>query len=335
MTEPKVSILVPIYNVEAYIEQCVRSLFEQTWGNCEYIFVNDCTPDGSIEVLRRVASDYPNRATEIKIIDHEHNCGVATARNTALDNATGDYILFVDSDDYVKTDLVSRVVALATQSGADITNCGYSNVSADQHCVNVCSPWVGDNVASARAVLGQSHIVHNHIHGMLIRRSLWEEHHIRFTPHIDFGEDYSVLPQLLYFAQGLANIADFLYIYRTQNAGSYMNNIREKHIRNYVDANVIISDFYYSRPDYASYRRAVIMGKLNIKKWVIKRGYSPAPYDPILFDDRYPLTGCLERLYNRILNCNNLLSARLAAAVMNLPLFVRFYIVNFRAKHRL
>lgn len=86
---PKVSVIVPVYKVEKYIERCVRSLFGQTLDGLEFIFVNDCTPDKSMEVLNNVILDYfsfipPN----IKICSHSVNKGVASARNTGLDNAT-------------------------------------------------------------------------------------------------------------------------------------------------------------------------------------------------------------------------------------------------------
>ena len=79
-----VSILVPIYNVENFIEKCSVSLFEQTYKNIEYVFVNDCSPDHSIEVLEKVAKNYPNRINSIKIINHDVNKGLAGARNTAI-----------------------------------------------------------------------------------------------------------------------------------------------------------------------------------------------------------------------------------------------------------
>ena len=77
---PKVSVSVPIYNVEKYIEKCVRSLFEQTLDDIEYIFVNDCTPDKSMDILRRVLVEYPQRQEQVKVIDHKVNKGSATVR---------------------------------------------------------------------------------------------------------------------------------------------------------------------------------------------------------------------------------------------------------------
>ena len=97
----KVSILVPIYGVEHYIEQCARSLFEQSYSDIEYIFVNDCTPDSSMDILKQVLSIYPNRKSQVRIIEHEHNQGLGAARLTATKAATGEAVMHVDSDDYI------------------------------------------------------------------------------------------------------------------------------------------------------------------------------------------------------------------------------------------
>lgn len=96
-----VSILVPIYGTEKYIERCTRSLFEQSYSNIEFVFVNDYTPDRSVEILKSILEKYPQQKSNTKIISHDKNRGVAAARNTLLDNATGDYVMWVDSDDYI------------------------------------------------------------------------------------------------------------------------------------------------------------------------------------------------------------------------------------------
>ena len=89
---PKVSILVPVYNASASIERCAHSLFKQTFQDIEYVFINDCTSDDSIEKLQKIIAQYPHRKSWIKIIHHERNRGVAAARITAIDHSTGNYI---------------------------------------------------------------------------------------------------------------------------------------------------------------------------------------------------------------------------------------------------
>ncbi|MBO5667722.1 MAG: glycosyltransferase family 2 protein, partial [Lentisphaeria bacterium] len=88
----KVSVCIPVYGVEKYIERCARSLFEQTMRDgIEFIFVNDCTPDKSIEILEQILSEYPHRQEQTKIIHHKQNGGLVAARNTGLAHASGEY----------------------------------------------------------------------------------------------------------------------------------------------------------------------------------------------------------------------------------------------------
>lgn len=117
---PKVSVIVPIYGVEEYIERCARSLFEQTMDDMEFIFVNDCTKDNSMDVLQRVMKDYPNRREQIKIICHTENKGLPQARKTGILVSTGDYIAHCDSDDWMEHDAYQLLYEKAINSESDM-----------------------------------------------------------------------------------------------------------------------------------------------------------------------------------------------------------------------
>ena len=99
MFEPKISIIIPVYNVEKYLAECLDSCINQTLEEIEIICVDDCSPDNSIKILE----EYQQKDSRIKIIRHEKNRNLGGARNTGLENATGEYIWFVDSDDYIDT----------------------------------------------------------------------------------------------------------------------------------------------------------------------------------------------------------------------------------------
>ena len=118
----KVSVLVPVYGVEKYIERCVRSLFEQTYPDLEYVFVNDCTPDNSIEILKKVKEEYPQKKDAVRFVNHAKNRGLAAARNTAYDNVTGDFVTIVDSDDWLELDAVEALVKKQGETCADIVS---------------------------------------------------------------------------------------------------------------------------------------------------------------------------------------------------------------------
>ena len=119
----KVSILVPIYKVEKFFSKCLESLLSQTYPHIEYVFVNDCTPDNSMDVLHNIMERYPQRANMVRIINNATNSGIAIVRNILLENATGDYILFVDSDDWIDLDMLERMYGVAIKENSDIVIC--------------------------------------------------------------------------------------------------------------------------------------------------------------------------------------------------------------------
>ena len=123
----KISILVPIYNVSKYIERCAHSLMEQSYENIEYVFVDDCTPDNSITLLKGVIAKYPHRQDQVKIISHEHNKGLAGARITALNSATGDYVVHVEADDYIAPHAGGNLSLPALSCDSELVDAADSN----------------------------------------------------------------------------------------------------------------------------------------------------------------------------------------------------------------
>ena len=121
----KISVIIPIYKVEALIERCATTLMEQTLRDVEYIFVDDATPDRSIEILQNVISRYPERKEQIHIVHHVINKGLPAARNTGLSMAQGEYIFHCDSDDYVEPAMLEELYGIAEKKNADIVWCDW------------------------------------------------------------------------------------------------------------------------------------------------------------------------------------------------------------------
>lgn len=126
---PKVSVVIPVYGVEKYIERCARSLFEQTLDDIEYIFVDDCTPDRSIEILESIIEEYRLRFAEekkvVRIVRMPTNSGQAAVRRHGIQLATGDYIIHCDSDDWVDVDMYRAMYEKAVEDNSDIVVCDY------------------------------------------------------------------------------------------------------------------------------------------------------------------------------------------------------------------
>ena len=128
---PKISVIVPVYNVEKYIERCARSLFEQTLDDIEYIFVDDYSTDKSVQALYSVMKRYPNRQANIRLLQHKVNKGPSITRNDGLSIAAGKYVIFCDSDDYIDISMYELMYKKATLNNADIVACGVQVINIE------------------------------------------------------------------------------------------------------------------------------------------------------------------------------------------------------------
>lgn len=224
MNNIKVSICVPVFGVEKYIEKCAISIFEQTYPNIEYIFVNDNTPDKSIEILESVIERYPNRKPYVRIIAHKKNRGLAAARNTAVDAVNTEFLMHVDSDDWVETDIVEKCVNKQLEGDYDIVS-----VDIIREWVKLSERIVLPNFKDSRDMTLKllSRKSFHSIYGHLIRTSLYKDNNIRLDEGLNMGEDYFIIPRLSYFAKKIVNIHKFLYHYNFQNENSYVSSFSE------------------------------------------------------------------------------------------------------------
>lgn len=227
-----VSVLIPIYGVEQYIERCARSLFEQTYSNLEYVFVNDCALDKSIEILRKVVENYPERKANVRIIDHERNRGLAAARNTALDNATGEFVCHVDSDDWMELDAIEKMVRKQRETGADMIS---GNMFV--HTIYGVEEYHEPTYESKKqCILKQmpASLEHNVIR-RIIRRSLYEDNHIRAIEGCNMAEDRYQMVQLCWYANSMSSIDEFVYHYDMNRLASYTKPTSwEQRLRGYM-----------------------------------------------------------------------------------------------------
>lgn len=119
-----ISVLVPVYNVEDYIEKCARSLFNNTIASkCQFIFTNDCSTDSTIERLNKVIEDFPKLKKNIIVQHHEKNMGLGKTRNTGFDKAKGEYIICVDSDDWVEANYLEELLNKSNEGNYDVVGC--------------------------------------------------------------------------------------------------------------------------------------------------------------------------------------------------------------------
>jgi glycosyltransferase involved in cell wall biosynthesis len=248
----KVSILVPIYKSEKYIEECLISLFEQTYQNIEYILVNDATPDNSMDIVEQTICKYPYRSDSVIIINNVTNLGVADTRNILLNKATGDYIYYVDSDDFIQLDTIATLVTIAHDNKADIVRCNFNSYIDNEPIPITRKPIEKDKNGDYLRDCLANETGMNALWLLLIRRALIIDHDLSFSKGINGCEDFLMTIKLLYFANVIVDTPLALYYYRSDNIVSITHN--EAIFRNdYIKAVCEIKSFLTEKGIYDRY----------------------------------------------------------------------------------
>lgn len=215
-----VSILVPFYNVERFIERCAHSLFVQRYPDLEFVFVDDGSTDKSAEILEQVIGQYPNRESSVRFIRHEANRGLAAARNTALDHATGAFICFVDADDWMERDGVEQLVAEQVATDADVV-WGKALLHSEEGEQVLQEPVYEDLDAWRQCYFRFTKGLVMVLWRRIIRRSLFENHHIRLEEGLHIVDDKQVMPMIAYYAQSFSSLDTIVYHYERRNPDAY------------------------------------------------------------------------------------------------------------------
>lgn len=225
---PKVSIIVPVYNVEPYIEQCMASLVRQTLADIEIICIDDCGADNSMNIVRQ----YAERDRRVKIVRNAANMGQAAARNTGIREANGKYLGFVDGDDWVEPHMFEKLYLHAETFASDVCWAQFYAVNRKNEILeHVCPIGAFETEFCEKSfniteLSGYGQVVGGLFPETkmtawlkLVRRDFWRRHNISFqsgTTH----DDNIVHFKLLIFAQRLSFVQDRLYYYRVGRKGS-------------------------------------------------------------------------------------------------------------------
>ena len=222
----KVSIIIPIFKVRNFIERCVCSLFEQTLKEVEYIFVDDASPDDSIDILKSCIDRYPERKDQVIILAHEQNQGLPAARNTGLAVATGEYVFHCDSDDFVEKDMLEEMYKAAKTQDADMVYCDFY-LSFEKNERYMSNPVYETAGSMLRQGLLGGNMKYN-VWNKLVRRSIYIDNDILFPAGHAMGEDMTMI-RLAACAKSVAYMPKAFYHYVKLNANAYSATMSERH----------------------------------------------------------------------------------------------------------
>lgn len=258
---PKVSVVVPVYNVEKYIERCARSLFEQTLDDIEYIFVNDCTQDNSMELLQEIINDYPERKHATKYINHKWNQGSAAVRNTGVEAATGKYVIFCDSDDWVEPDMYEAMYCMAEVENADVVGTDFYNEYASHSTIQL-QKLPNNNIECIRLMLSGN--LHCGTWNKLVRRDIYIQNNIHFPDGINLWEDVLTMIPVFFYASKIVYLHQSFYHYVRDNNASYTNNMKESSLQNLMEA-VNRIEYFLKEQNLSQLKTAFCYQKLTVK----------------------------------------------------------------------
>lgn len=271
MREIKVSIIIPVYNVERYLNQCLDSVVNQTLKEMEIIVINDGSTDNSLEIIKK----YQNLYDLITVIDKK-NEGVSIARNLGLEIAKGEYIYFLDSDDYIELNMLEKMYHIAKREDADIVQCGIEIF--ENNTENKISLYYGQE--ENLTILSKEEAVKKYLRyqipgysvNKIVKRNLIEDLNIRF-PRISCFEDMLPTLQIFIGANKVVLLREALYHYR-QTPGSLSKTIDEKKVLMYINEVKSCLDLVYKELEELEFTNEIqcfkVINYLNAINWYIK-----------------------------------------------------------------
>lgn len=218
---PAVSVISPIYGVEKFIARSAGSMMRQTLQDVEFIFVDDCSRDRSIDILKEILAGYPDR--NVRIIRHTENKGLPSARNTGLAEASGEYVFHWDSDDYAEPEMLEKMYFCAVENDADVVWADWF-LTFSENERRMSQPDYDSPVDALKGMLGGK--MKYNVWNKLARRSLYDG--VRFPDGYGMGEDMTMM-LLFARAEKVVHLPEAFYHYLKTNTTAFSNTVRPEH----------------------------------------------------------------------------------------------------------
>lgn len=238
---PCISIIIPAYNAEKYIEKCIQSIIHQDYRNLEIIIVND----GSIDKTREICEKFVNQDKRIRLINTE-NKGAGSARNTGIDVAKGEYISFIDSDDYICPDYYSRMYTMLREANADIAEGHYKRVKNYDEDVftNTGKEQEYTNIEKLLILYGNNEIEYINsviVTNKLYRRELFKE--VKFPVNRIIDDEF-IIYKLIYNSKKIISTSDIMYAYVQSEESVMRASFKEKRVHDTLDVYDEVYEFF-------------------------------------------------------------------------------------------
>ena len=258
----KVSVIIPVYKVEKYLNRCVESVVNQTYSNLEIILVDDGSPDN----CPQMCDEWAVKDERIKVI-HKENAGLGMARNSGMEMATGDYLMFVDSDDYLSEHAVEVLYRRIKADDSDLAVGKHADVDQNGALNDTFCQWMKNEIVSSKEVLwqmGQKERLPVVAWNKLYKKCIFED--VRYSS-ITCGEDCWIFSDIIERCKGISIVAEITYYYY-QRADSILHQKTEQRQLDDIRANLKLAHYLYMHDCFEGARKwyEIALDKTNYIK---------------------------------------------------------------------
>lgn len=303
MFSPKVSVIVPVYNSEKYLRRCIDSILSQTFDDFELLLIDD----GSTDLSGKICDDYFRLDNRIKVF-HKLNEGISLTRQFGVDHAYGDYIQFVDSDDWIESNMLELMYNQAVQDSSDIVGCNFWEINKDgkkeiKTYYTTKEHFLRDVISGYWGVVWK----------ILVKKDLYKKNNICFPEKINGGEDYVVCVKLLTMADSVRCVDKPLYYYNRINPTSIISTPSKSKIYEQIGATKLVEQFLKDKNIISDYTRELDIRKFRSKFPLLRSNhiewYSVFPESNYVY--KYLKLGLRNKLYMIVANVDAKIKSRI------------------------
>ena len=261
---PKISVIVPVYNAEKYLRRCIDSILNQTFTDFEVLLIND----GSTDSSGVICDEYAKQDSRVRVF-HKENGGVSSARNVGIQNMKGEYSIHCDSDDWIKVNMLDVLYNQAMISRADVIICDYYSSKKDTYIRIVQNPTTLDAKGVCRDILLGK--LHGSTWNKLVKSNLIIKNKIKFNEQISYCEDVLFNVQLLLTNPSVFYVNKALYVYN-QISGSITNS--KLSYKNVEEFELYCDSIYFELDGIVELKRIFYYHVLRVKYMIINGGFT-------------------------------------------------------------
>lgn len=253
-----ITVIIPVYNTSSYLQRCVDSIFRQDLKDVELIFIDDCSTDDSFQVLNRCLESHD--LTNVKIERNDRNLGSGETRNRGITEAAGEYVIFIDSDDYVSAEYF-QILRSQVRTKPDIVVFDYTEIWGDREVVKHVDLPKSPHECVEQLLMNK---LHNSLCNKMFKKSLFTDSNLRIAEGLSMFEDKSICFKLFYYANTISYANTSLYYYDRSRENSLTKRYNDSTVKASVIVCGVIDAFFADKKKARSISKAIQANKVHV-----------------------------------------------------------------------